>query len=136
MAMGAALGEMAGDSKRSTEQILNDMLKQITAMMLRSIMSSNLPLSAKLIAAVGSGALSSGLFSSQVPGYATGTDYHPGGLAMVGERGPELVNLPRGSSVMTNHESMQMNGKVVFEIGAGKLWAVLQQEINNRTYNS
>lgn len=34
-----------------------------------------------------------------VPRYATGTDYHPGGLAVVGESGPELVNLPRGARV-------------------------------------
>jgi hypothetical protein len=31
--------------------------------------------------------------------FATGTNYAPGGMAMVGERGPELVNLPRGSTV-------------------------------------
>lgn len=36
------------------------------------------------------------------PKYATGTDYHPGGLAWVGEEGPELVNLPRGSQVIPN----------------------------------
>ena len=33
--------------------------------------------------------------------YAKGTNFHPGGLAIVGEQGPELVNLPRGSSVET-----------------------------------
>ncbi len=33
-------------------------------------------------------------------GYAEGTANHPGGLAIVGERGPELVNLPRGSQVI------------------------------------
>lgn len=31
--------------------------------------------------------------------YARGTSYHPGGLALVGEQGPEIVNLPRGSAV-------------------------------------
>lgn len=31
--------------------------------------------------------------------YARGTDYHPGGLALVGEKEPELLNLPRGTSV-------------------------------------
>ena len=31
--------------------------------------------------------------------FATGTNFAPGGMAMVGERGPELVNLPRGSTV-------------------------------------
>lgn len=38
-------------------------------------------------------------------GYAVGTKYHPGGLAMVGEEGPEIVNLPRGSKVYTNQET-------------------------------
>ncbi|WP_172373805.1 phage tail length tape measure family protein [Mesorhizobium sp. NZP2234] len=35
-----------------------------------------------------------------IPGYANGTDNHPGGLAVVGEKGPELLNLPRGSQVI------------------------------------
>ena len=34
--------------------------------------------------------------------YANGTMNAPGGWAMVGERGPELVNLPRGSQVFPN----------------------------------
>jgi len=33
-------------------------------------------------------------------GFAEGTNFAPGGLAMVGEKGPELVNLPRGSQVI------------------------------------
>ena len=31
-----------------------------------------------------------------------GTNFAPGGLSLVGERGPELINLPRGSSVQSN----------------------------------
>lgn len=31
--------------------------------------------------------------------FATGTNFAPGGLSLVGERGPELINLPRGSRV-------------------------------------
>ena len=34
-----------------------------------------------------------------IPSYADGTNYHAGGMALVGERGPEIVNLPRGSQV-------------------------------------
>lgn len=34
-----------------------------------------------------------------IPGFASGTDFAPGGMAWVGENGPELVNLPSGSSV-------------------------------------
>lgn len=43
-------------------------------------------------------------------GFADGTDFAPGGVAMVGERGPELVNLPRGSQVVPNHK-LGMGGK-------------------------
>ncbi|WP_309086468.1 phage tail length tape measure family protein [Chelativorans sp.] len=39
-----------------------------------------------------------------IPSYARGTNNHPGGLAWVGEKGRELVNLPRGSQVIPNHE--------------------------------
>lgn len=51
-----------------------------------------------------------GNINKGVPGYATGTRNHPGGLAVVGERGPELVSMPRGSSVFTNSESRAMMG--------------------------
>ncbi|SDI19362.1 phage tail tape measure protein, TP901 family, core region [Alteribacillus persepolensis] len=40
-----------------------------------------------------------------IPSYASGTDFHPGGAAIVGEEGPELVNLPRGSQVFTKDET-------------------------------
>lgn len=57
--------------------------------------------------------------NKSVPGYATGTNFHPGGLAMVGERGPELVSMPRGSRVFTNRESMaMMGGKLQVEVVA------------------
>jgi len=40
--------------------------------------------------------------------HAKGTDFHPGGMAIVGERGPELVNLPRGSQVIPNDKLGKM----------------------------
>lgn len=39
---------------------------------------------------------------NDVPAYANGTYNHPGGYALVGERGPEIVELPRGSRVYPN----------------------------------
>ncbi|HYE48140.1 MAG TPA: hypothetical protein VEB20_01010, partial [Azospirillaceae bacterium] len=39
------------------------------------------------------------------PAYAGGTDFHPGGWAIVGERGRELVNLPRGASVLPSADT-------------------------------
>lgn len=49
---------------------------------------------------------------AKLPGYASGTDFHPGGLAIVGEKGPELVNLPRGSQVIPNTELPMMGGEI------------------------
>lgn len=43
--------------------------------------------------------------SGSFPGFAGGTNYAPGGWAMVGERGPELVALPRGSKVYSHGAS-------------------------------
>lgn len=52
-----------------------------------------------------------GLFASKIPGFANGTNNAPGGMAWVGERGRELVNLPRGSQVIPNARSEAMAGK-------------------------
>jgi hypothetical protein len=49
----------------------------------------------------------------RVPGFASGVQNYSGGLAMVGEDGPELVNLPRGSSVYPNKESQGLGGVTV-----------------------
>ena len=43
-----------------------------------------------------------------IPQYALGTDRAPGGLALVGERGPELVHIPGGSSVITNERTERL----------------------------
>lgn len=45
---------------------------------------------------------------SLIPRLAKGTRNFGGGLAMVGERGPELVNLPQGARVTPHSESMGM----------------------------
>jgi hypothetical protein len=43
-------------------------------------------------------------------GQALGTSYFGGGLALVGERGPELVGLPRGTRIWPAQQSMAMAG--------------------------
>ncbi|MCF4116712.1 hypothetical protein JMK10_07800 [Rhodovulum sulfidophilum] len=48
--------------------------------------------------------------SGGLPGFARGTDRAPGGLAWVGEAGPELVNLPRGAQVIPNHRLGSLGG--------------------------
>jgi phage-related tail protein len=48
-------------------------------------------------------------------GYASGTNYAPGGMALVGERGPEIVELPRGSKVYPNGTAPGIGGATVNE---------------------
>lgn len=45
---------------------------------------------------------------SKIPGFAKGVTNFSGGLAVVGEEGPELVHLPRGSDVVTHDNSKKM----------------------------
>lgn len=45
-------------------------------------------------------------------GNASGTDFWRGGWTWVGEEGPELLNLPRGSQILSNPESKKMIGQM------------------------
>lgn len=44
----------------------------------------------------------------EIPHLATGTNNFKGGIALVGEQGPELVSLPRGSQVTPNSQTEQI----------------------------
>lgn len=44
--------------------------------------------------------------------FASGTSFAPGGVAMVGEKGPELVNLPRGSEVLNAARTRRVESHV------------------------
>ena len=54
-----------------------------------------------------------------VPGYATGTEYAPGGLAYVGERGKELRRIGRGDRIWSSGETagiMALSGNVAQDV--------------------
>lgn len=60
--------------------------------------------------------------AGSIKGFASGVQNFGGGVALVGERGPELVNLPRGSDVIPNHalggiggtsQSLQVFGQTI-----------------------
>ena len=55
------------------------------------------------------GGMTFGLNLPSIPKLATGGTITSSGMAWVGERGPELVNLPRGASVIPNKQSMKMS---------------------------
>ena len=50
-----------------------------------------------------------------VPGYARGIRSTPGGLALIGEEGPELVNLPEGARVYDARTSQRMMGNITVD---------------------
>ncbi|WJQ14586.1 replication protein [Geobacillus stearothermophilus] len=54
-----------------------------------------------------------GINIPKIPMLAKGTDYFRGGYAIVGEQGPELVQLPRGSKVYPNSETQAMLGGTI-----------------------
>ena len=68
--------------------------------------------------------------------FAVGTRNAPGGLALVGERGPEMINLPRGSQVIPAAQTSNMLGGV----GGGiEIYGILRgQDIffSNKKYSA
>ncbi len=58
--------------------------------------------------------------TADIPKYAGGTDFAHGGLSLVGERGPELVNLPRGSQVLNNSDTQKaLNKNITINLNFG-----------------
>lgn len=101
-----SLKEAFADFGRSVLRIINDIAaRNIAQALFGGTGTSNEGLLVgigKTLAAAMFGAPAGGgglNLSGYGPAFATGTQYAPGGWAMVGERGPELVNLPRGSKV-------------------------------------
>lgn len=100
LSIGQTIGQTIGsafqgliDGSKKVKDVLRDLLAQLGQMLVNKAFTSII------------GSLFGGGFGGfKIPGFATGTNYAPGGLAWVGERGPELVNLPRGSQVIPNHK--------------------------------
>ncbi|MGX0963155.1 hypothetical protein AB7M63_003604 [Bradyrhizobium japonicum] len=92
-----ALGDIVFESKNADEALKN-LLKTLGKAGLNAAVGS-------IFNAPSSGGLSpfAGFLKGIIPGFAEGTDSAPGGLAWVGERGKELVNLPRGAQVIPNN---------------------------------
>ena len=75
---------------QSLGDVARNVFRQIASDLIASVVRKNItgPIAAFL--------------GSKIPGFAGGTNFAPGGPALVGENGPELVNLPRGAQVVPN----------------------------------
>lgn len=90
-----ALADVVTGTKTASEAfraMANAIIADLARIAIRSAITG--PIATALSGVFGGGA--------KLPGFASGTDSAPGGFAVVGEDGPEIVNLPRGSQVIPN----------------------------------
>ena len=88
---------------KSVKEAIGDILKGFADMLMNRAFQT-------LWSGGSSGGGGLGGLIGNVLGFANGTNNAPGGMALVGERGPELVNLPRGSQVRTATDTQRMLG--------------------------
>lgn len=93
---------IASAAKRSGGFISN-LASQLISAVKRAINSAlNLPLTVSF----NKGPIN--INATLIPAFAKGTNFAPGGMALVGEQGPEIVNLRRGSSVTPAGETRRL----------------------------
>lgn len=83
------------------------------------------------------GGKSFGINIPEIPMLAKGTNYFRGGAAIVGEKGPELVNMRRGSQVLSNSKLMKLLGglRTASKSRAEKLYNTFKTINNNQFFN-
>jgi len=64
------------------------------------------------------GKINKGIQGQSIQYYASGTDYAPGGRAIIGEHGPEEVILPRGARVLNAEETRRSSGGDTYNLYA------------------
>lgn len=94
------------DGTQTVFQALSNTLKQILVQIAATVLKALALAAIFSLFGLGGGASFSKLFNqfSGIPKFAGGVNNFGGGLAIVGERGPELVSLPRGSNVIPNNQ--------------------------------
>lgn len=112
--IGSALSSAFADAVvegKSLNDVMSSLLKTLEKAAINSAFSSLFNPTAS-----GGTSIFGSLLKGIIPGFASGTDSAPGGLAIVGERGPELVNLPRGSQVIPNSALAARGGSASVQI--------------------
>lgn len=106
----AQLGQAAAGA---AAKIVRAYIQQGVAAAVAKALGSSIPFPFNIAAGAAAGGIAAALFTKAigsigVKGFARGTAYAPGGTALVGEQGPELINLPRGSQVFPTPQTNQM----------------------------
>ncbi|MDX8288832.1 phage tail tape measure protein [Metabacillus indicus] len=130
--IGAGIGNMAGKVKEGVNKVINNMAGTLGKGVNGVIGGVNWVL--------GKIGVDNKVPEWKVPQYAKGTDNHPGGPAVVGEKGRELahipgtgytmlgdkgaefLNLPKGTSVLPNKETELLLSNIFPAYAKGKGW--------------
>ena len=112
----------------SFKKVLGDIIGKLAEMLAQKAFTSLL----------GGGTAGGGLFGGvmKILGFANGTNFAPGGLATVHERGGEIMNLPRGTQVIPHDISKRMadraaGGVLRVELSPDLVGRVLSEAGNN-----
>lgn len=94
-------------------KIIRAYIQQGVAAAVAKALGSAIPFPFNVAAGAAAGGVAAALFTKAigsigVKGFARGTNNAPGGMALVGEQGPELINLPRGSQVFPTPKTNSM----------------------------
>ena len=105
-----ALGQAAAGA---AAKIIRAYIQQGVAAAVAKALGSAIPFPFNIAAGAAAGGVAAALFTKAigsigVKGFARGTNNAPGGMALVGEQGPELINLPRGSQVFPTPKTNAM----------------------------
>lgn len=74
-----------------------------------------------------------GLNLPKIPKLAVGTPNFPGGWAMLGETGPELARLPRGTEVLSANDTASLLGGGGPMIGTQNVYGVMPGDVERET---
>lgn len=110
----ASFGSLAQAAVEAAAKIVRAWIQQGVAAAVAKALGG-LPFPINIAAAAAAGGLAAAAFNKvlgaiKVPGFADGVRNFRGGLALVGEKGPELVSLPGGANVTPNNELQQIIG--------------------------
>ena len=105
-----SLGQAAAGA---AAKIVRAYIQQGVAAAVAKALGSSIPFPFNIAAGAAAGGVAAALFTKAigsigVKGFARGTSFAPGGTALVGEQGPELINLPRGSQVFPTPKTNAM----------------------------
>jgi hypothetical protein len=141
-AMAAGIGQGAEGLKESLKAVLTTVVsfiqKQLIAGQISAAIQAAISWNPGPIIKIAAITAAFEAVKAGISQFAIGTPFAGGGTALVGERGPELVQLPRGSQVFNNSQTRNMvtnNNQPVIVIAGGNIQKQLEAATRNKSIN-